>query len=230
MIWQTNRVHWHLLPGLDGSSGLFRPFLALLPSHVQTRSVSYPTELTSYSDLVGWTLSRLPNEPCGLIAESFSGPIAIHCAARRPDLVRKIVLIGSFISPPVSRLVTGLPLQAIVSIPPPPLLVRLLLVGASASVELVRDTISVIRTTPSRTLAGRIRSLRSLSPDQFPDLSQPILYLQASSDRLVPRRCATILVQRYPQTVLRFIEGPHFLLQARPLECVRAMEEFICDR
>jgi pimeloyl-ACP methyl ester carboxylesterase len=216
-----------LLPGLDGSGRLFGPFLAALPSHVEAQPLAYPAELTTYPELVEWTLAQLPDTPCGVIAESFSGPIALQCSARRPEVIRRAVLTCTFISSPVPRLVGWLPQQTILSLPLPTPAARFFLVGSSASPDLVRETISTIRAAPPRTLAGRIRSVLSLSPSQFSTFSQPILYLQASSDRLVPRRCGEELRRHYPQTVLRPIDGPHFLLQARPADCVEAIEGFL---
>jgi pimeloyl-ACP methyl ester carboxylesterase len=219
-----------LLPGLDGTGVLFDPLLAVLPSSVEARPFSYPHDLVSYETLLEWIGPRLPEKPCCLIAESFSGPLALHCAARYPEKIKKVILVCSFIAPPQTpllRLLRLLPLRPVFSVPLPPLIARIMLLGRDATTDLVRQTLQAIRSVPAQTLAARLRTVLSLRSDSFPDVQQPILCLQARSDRLVPASAARTIARRYPHAEIIPLEGPHFLLQARPADSVRFIETFV---
>src|SRR4051794_21410907 len=91
-----------LLPGLDGTGRLFAPLLRVLPSDVQTTVVSYPPdECRSYRELCEHVAALLPtDEPYIILAESFSGPIAVRIAAASPQSLRAVVLCASFVYVP----------------------------------------------------------------------------------------------------------------------------------
>ena len=74
-----------LLPGLDGTGRLLRNFRDAIGSHTTTILVSYPADrMLDYAALEAFVRSRLPKrKPFVLLAELFSGPIAIGIAARR---------------------------------------------------------------------------------------------------------------------------------------------------
>jgi pimeloyl-ACP methyl ester carboxylesterase len=61
-------------------------------------------------------------------------------------------------------------------------------------------------------------------------IDQPCLYLRASHDRLVPSHCATWFQQRIRNCEVRDVDGPHFLLQARPRETARMIAGFIAGK
>ena len=58
-------------------------------------------------------------------------------------------------------------------------------------------------------------------------VNAPILYLQASHDRLVPTSAAEQVVRIAPHTKVVEIEGPHLLLQCVPKHCAEAIREFV---
>ena len=72
-----------LLPGLDGTGLLFDPLLRILPSHFSSIVISYPPdEPLGYAELVPYVKSRIPaNEDFVIVAESFSGPLAVEIAS-----------------------------------------------------------------------------------------------------------------------------------------------------
>ena len=75
-----------LLPGLDGTGNLFEPFVAHLPEEFPATIISYPTDQKlNYEQLKNLVIRQLPNdEPFALIAESFSGAIAVLIATEAP--------------------------------------------------------------------------------------------------------------------------------------------------
>src|SRR5689334_18272732 len=98
-----------LLPGLDGTGVLFRPFLKLLPSSIEPIVVAYPPrQALGYDELLPLVRSTLPkNKPFVLLGESFSGPLSLRIAAERPIDLKGLILAGSFISCPLGFVPTA---------------------------------------------------------------------------------------------------------------------------
>ena len=93
-----------LLPGLDGTGRLFAPLLRALPG-LEPIVVSYPCrEVLDVQGLLHVIEGALPTEPYILVAESFSGPLAVRVAARRPLGLRGLVLVASFVRSPLGRI------------------------------------------------------------------------------------------------------------------------------
>ena len=87
-----------LLPGMDGTGSLFYPFTRCLPKHVETKIISYSSQQPlSYRQLEEYVISQLPaTGEYILVAESFSGPIAIKIAGRANGGLKAVVLVASF--------------------------------------------------------------------------------------------------------------------------------------
>ena len=86
-----------------------------------------------------WIDGAVPRgEPYAIVAESFSGPVAIAHAAARPDNLVAVVLAASFVANPLPRGLRWLGVFAgVVRAPLPRFAARLLLVGRSAPGALV---------------------------------------------------------------------------------------------
>jgi hypothetical protein len=87
-----------LLPGMDGTGRLFTGFRALLDPRFKVTVVSYPSDQPlGYSELEILVRSSLTeNRPFVLLAESFSGPLAIPIAASLPSGLAGLVLCFTF--------------------------------------------------------------------------------------------------------------------------------------
>jgi len=94
------RRHLVLLPGLDGTGSLFAPLLAHLPETLVPVVVKYPhDQVLYYEQLFPYIREVMPwNEPYILLAESFSGPLAIKFAAAQPENIHALVLASAFFS------------------------------------------------------------------------------------------------------------------------------------
>ena len=94
-----------LLPGMDGTGDLFRPFIDSLPSNFSPTIVSYPRDrIAGYEELGNYLSDAVPREaPYVVVAESFSGPVAVEHAAKQPSNLEALILIGSFVSNPLPR-------------------------------------------------------------------------------------------------------------------------------
>ena len=91
-----------ILPGLDGEAALRVEFVATLAPFLPTRCLSYPDHLSRYDDLLPLIQDQMATIEGDfiLIAESFSGPLALRIAETPPAGLKGILWVGSFISAP----------------------------------------------------------------------------------------------------------------------------------
>jgi pimeloyl-ACP methyl ester carboxylesterase len=225
-------MKWILLPGFDGTGILFAPLLRALPPQIEPVVLAYPPDRISTADeLVEVVLARLPqNEPCVLIAESFSGPIALNAAARHQKTPVAVVLCASFVQCPLPRVLSAILRfcgRASTGMRPPRWLVRRYLLE-EAEEEVFALFYRAIGEVSPRVLADRISVLLNFDQGFVPPaLKFPLLYLQAAKDRLVKARNFEIVQRRYPEAHLERIESPHLILQVQPEASVRAISEFL---
>jgi alpha-beta hydrolase superfamily lysophospholipase len=225
-------MKWILLPGFDGTGILFAAFVRALPSGVEPVVVAYPADRACSADeLVGIVLANLPeNEPCVLIAESFSGPIALKAAAlqQRPPVA--VVLCASFVQCPLPRILAAILKlfgSAVTLTRVPRWLVRGFLLG-DAKEEVVDLFYHAIGEVVPRVLSHRLSVLLEFDENFAPaTLKCPLLYVQASKDRLVNARNFSTVQRRYPEVKLERIESPHLILQAQSEASVRTILLFL---
>jgi pimeloyl-[acyl-carrier protein] methyl ester esterase len=218
-----------LLPGLDGTGELFAPFLAMAPSNCRVQSMKLPPDRgLSYSELAEWVDARLPDGPLVLLAESFSGPLAILVASRCVR-VAGLVLSTTFLERPlpgvlafVSRLV---PRRAWMQ-PPPEVFLRIFLTGGdSALAAAVRRALLGVS---GEVTAQRITSVLTVDvTSEFRTLTCPVLCLQARRDRLVSARSVARMRAIRPNSEFAEIDAPHLLLQTCPQEAWTYVSAFL---
>lgn len=213
-----------VLPGLGGTGSLLQPFCDAMPEEYTARGLSYDDELTAYDDVVAYVRAQLPVEDHVIVAESFSGPVAIALAAQGiPDL-RGIVCVATFARRPRYVPQVAVSLAGFL-----PLTSRLFvfsgmpfLMGRWGTPAFRRQFADILASIPKATLLGRIWAVRCVDvTDALDRVQVPILYLQASRDRLVPRKAARDF------TDIKVIDGPHFLLQANPTDAAAAVAAFL---
>jgi len=212
---------------MDGTGLLFAPFLAAAPMDIELQVVPLPADLARYDALVDTLTPRITLDAgTVLLAESFSGPLALHFAARsRPAAV---VLVNSFVRSPVPAYLRRFARPTFFRVPPPARALRHFLLGADADASLVDALRDALRDVPATTLAQRVAAMATL--DAGADLARvecPILYLRGTKDRLVGESGVNGIVERAPRAQVRRVEGPHLLLQARPAESWRALLPFL---
>ncbi|MFD0739322.1 alpha/beta fold hydrolase [Lysobacter koreensis] len=217
-----------LLPGLDGGGELLAEFAAALAPEFTATVVSYPRDVgLDYAALTALVCERLPrDEPFALVAESFSGPVAIMLAASRPEGLLGVVLCASFATAPRPRLraFTGL-LRALPFRWFPTGLLMPLLMGRWSSRAWSRRVHDAVRAVQPAVLRRRLLDVGTVDVSALvAEINCPLLYLQASRDRLVPYEAWVTIRDRSRHAVCIEIEGPHFLLQARPEECAAAIK------
>lgn len=222
-----------LLPGFDGSGRLFAPFLAETPLPFEPRVIALPSDAPrGYDELTARVVDQLPTDrPFALLAESFSGPLAIRFASRRPRLLTHLVLVATFLRSPLqpwlARL-AGLARPALFARPPPAPAVRALLAGWDAPrsvVAAVRDAMAIL--SPPVAAA---RASAALSADEgaaFARITAPTLWVRASADYLLRSGHVDDARAFRPDARIVLVEGPHMILQRRPRECLAAIGRFL---
>jgi pimeloyl-ACP methyl ester carboxylesterase len=151
--------HLVLLPGLDGTGELFAPLLQALGEDITTSVVRYGAELT-FDEYVESAGKALP-EQCVLIAESFSGPVAIAVAARHPGKIRCLVLCATFAVSPFRTLLSGVRFVPKRMFRPslllPTMVDHFCFSGASISVR--PSPVAVVSTVPPAIMRARLACL-----------------------------------------------------------------------
>ena len=223
--------HFVLLPGLDGTGELFAPLLQALGDDVTTSVVRYVAELT-LDEYVESAAKALP-DGCILIAESFSGPVAITLAARHPGKVRCLVLCATFAVSPFRTL-----LRAAKFIPArlfrpnallPSIVSYFCLNGASISLR--PSPVAAVCSVPPAIMRARLNCLATTDVRPvLPRITPPVLYLRASDDRVVSSRLSLAMTSGLRDVKVVEIDGPHLLLQARPRECAAEIMRFVAAR
>ena len=218
-----------LLPGMDGTGELFARFVACAPPGFECVSIAFPLHTWRYQHFVDWLGERLPSDgPYVLVAESFSGPIAVSLAAVATPRLRALVLCNSFVVPPHSSLWKLLPWRLVFHFPPPAAAVRRYLVGPDAPADLVADVQRTVRKVPPSVLAERLRLLLTKPQGRrLADCTVPVLYVRGTRDRLVGERGFREVQRQCPRVVRRDLNGPHLLLQVSPRASWNAIQEFV---
>lgn len=223
-----------LLPGMDGTGKLFEPLLQIIPEEFQTKAVAYPESLKSFGEYVQFASDQLGTTgEALLVAESFSGPIAIAVLRNPPPNLRAIVLVATFTTPPhalLRHLSMMTPYSLIRAFTPSA--IRLFCANGNAHAEVAQYAADVVKYLPIEVLRERLKLLSQFPSDLKRVLEQsslPILILEPTHDRLVPKS-SLISVGLRSSAKVKKIAGPHFLLQCCPQECWSEIDAFLEKR
>jgi pimeloyl-[acyl-carrier protein] methyl ester esterase len=214
-----------LLPGLHGTTTLFDRFIAAGPPSVSITAIALPAEPLTYRGLADRLAGALPDGKLVIIAESFSGPLALALAARHP--VATLVFCNSFVVAPKSPALRWLPWPFLFKLPVPYFLLHRYMLGRTVDELLVREVAAEIAAAPASVLASRVKSaLRVDELEAFSRCKVPVLYLRGSDDHLVPDVAWRRMAEVRPMTTSH-MPGPHMLLQANPAGAWKAIVEFL---
>ncbi len=211
------------MPGLDGTGKLFSPIIPLLEAHFELTVVTYP-DLASFNDYVDCAQNQLPPTPgYSLLAESFSGPVAIAIMANRPDQVGPSVLCATFARSPLvalNRMANQVP-SGTFSIGA---LSDFCLEISDVDTEDFSETqplpINVTEQLDGAVLKHKISVLSRIDVSALlPQVAAPILQLHGLQDRVVSAGDAQMIERNLPSVRRVDIDGPHLLLQSRSREC-----------
>ena len=226
---------WVLLPGLDGTGTLFEPMLKCMPPEINAVVVGYPLRSPSTaSELIDIILAALPEQQdYVLVAESFSGPLALKAAGQRPRGMRALILCASFAETPMAaRLfpLFGRMIPALKGLGIPAWLMRWCLVGKTSD-ELLQKIRLAIDLLSAEALASRFKVLSEFKKTFAPlTLGLPVLYLRPVRDRLIRQKEVDSLKDRYPALEVQEIESPHLVLQCCAKEAINLISDFVLRR
>jgi pimeloyl-ACP methyl ester carboxylesterase len=215
---------------MDGTGELFAPFVAAAPAQFEPIVVALP-DVANYSALDAAIGRFVPQEgPLLIVAESFSGPLGVHLATTLGKRVRALILCNSFVVSPRPSFLRFLAWPALFAFPTPGIAIRLLLLGLSASPDLVESVKSATRKTSARIMASRLREVLTLDRlEQLRKVSCPVLYLRGTQDRLVTSASGEQVLRAVPHAKRVELPGPHLLLQAMPARSWEAISAFMAD-
>jgi len=174
---------------------------------------------------MGIVLSQLPKEQFILVGESFSGYIAYQVALCKPKNLKLVVFIATFLESPrpfllvLSRL---FPIRLILSAPTPTYIIKYFLFGLAANrviIELFRKSMNQVS---PRILSFRLEEISKLQ-NTYRHSEVKSIYIQATNDKLVPKKCVESFKQIFKNIKVFQIEGSHFILQSNPVACAEVI-------
>jgi len=228
-IQDTGLITLIMLPGLDGTGRLFEPLVRELPGWVKPVVMSYPPDLDlSYKELVSYVAARIPEDrPLVILAESFSGPVAISLAVSGRLQISGVILCSTFSQSPwpfLMRLFTMLPLSAIFGFWFPKSFAHMALLGRDAPDSMAEELMSAVKSVRPSVLAQRLREVAKVDLySHLKEIAVPVCVIKGARDILVPDEAL-----RAPEGAeLHIIDGPHMLLQARAGEAAAIITDFI---
>lgn len=219
-----------LLPGMDGTGILFKRFIEALAPKIDVKVVRYPAQPIGYDGLETFARDMLPrNGPFVIVAESFSGPVAVSLAASCSSRLVGLVLCCTFVRNPYPLLKPFHLLAEHIPVDKVPIrLLSYMLMGGESTAELCSSLRFSLAQVSSATLRERLHAVLTVDVSaKFASIQAPVLYVRALHDRVVPGTTADLLLQLLPSMKIAEIAGPHFLLQTAPAEAARAIEAFI---
>ncbi len=220
-----------ILPGLDGTGARFADFIRAIAPAVDARVIPFPTdEPLGYAELETLVRQALPSDRrFVLLAESFSGPLAIRIGADPPRGLAGVILCGTFAKNPYPWLRRMRPLAVRLPIKSLPRWLRAPLMWGSGNPRRApprgQRAISAVAAPVIRRRIGEVLSVDETA--RLGAIELPILVLTAARDRLLPRAATHLLLQSLPLAQFEEIDGPHLLLQSRPSECAVPVLRFV---
>jgi pimeloyl-[acyl-carrier protein] methyl ester esterase len=223
------------LPGMDGTGISFEPLEQLLPRDVIVKVIRYPTDkLLNFEDTVQCAKDQIQNDQGSVIvlAESFSGPVAIKLVGSGQLKAKCLILCSTFAKSPrpvLFKILSLFPLGVLMEIPFPRCLFKYMVEGGKKNADLFFTMWQRVKTlVPAKVLVHRLKVISQVDVrDWVSKLTIPCLYIQATSDRSVPASSLFDFTEAIPDLRVRRIKGPHFILQAQPLVSLAAIEDFV---
>lgn len=228
-------TRWFFLPGFDGTGLLFEPIKAALQDAAPS-VVCYPNQTPqTYESLVQLVSAALPCDvPYILIAESFSGPIAIQAAALARLRPHALILCASFATcplGPILGMVARLGSRLLFQVRPPEWFIRRYLVGEDAPKKLIEDFYRALGAVSVPVLEARLDSILQVNVlRDLAALSVPVLYIRGSQDRLVKAESLRIIQNFCPGVQIETVNAPHLILQRAPERCVELIRRFLLKK
>lgn len=222
--------HLVLLPGLDGTGRLFWRLKKELGDGIAVTTIRYPDDArVGYEELVPYVRERIGDEPCVVLGESFSGPIAVALAASRPQQVRGVIMAATFLRIPYPSWIV----RAAAAVEPSAWarpLVNFILKGFRSDPELQAEIGRIMKELPASVRARRLREVAQVDVSQaYLALRCPVLVLQARGDWLVTGRQLRAVTKLKDHAEVRTFPGAHMLLQTNAAAAAQDIKDFLAN-
>ncbi len=219
-------------PGLDGTGISYEPLGQFVATNAEVIVVRYPKDkVLSFNETVECAAKQISSiNGAVVIAESFSGPIAIELIGSGKLKAKCLILCATFAQSPRAFLLSiakYLPLSTIMGFRIPDAILKLALGGSEFSESLLPVFHRMKDTVLPKVLAHRLRIVNKVDVRHWlPKLSIPCCYIQATNDMAVPSLAIKNFTSNIPNLTVKNIRGPHFIIQARPKESATVISEF----
>ncbi len=227
---ENEKITLVLLPGLNGTAGLFDPLLSVATHEYELMVISYPThQVKSYKELTEYVLEKM-GEIKGrfvVVGESFSGPIATLLSAKSINGLIGTILVATFASAPYFTFAKYLPWGLIFKLAKFVYWVWIKL-GDTKKASILKAASIELQKVDSVVLAARTRA--ALTVDISTQLRQskvPMVYFSAKYDVVVPKWNLKKILKIKPDINVVTFNTNHFLLQSAPQQAWEAIHKFI---
>ncbi len=224
-----------VLPGMDGSGLGLEAFTEAMGAGFEVRTVAYPPgQPLGYSGLELIARAALPAAGRYIIvAESFSGPLALRIACSSPAGLAGLVLVASFARAPLQLLIRVRWLLRVVPagmlrwVVRRPSLWRHYLTGRRASHQLHAQLGQALRALHPGVVQARLTALAGVDERHaVAGIGVPMLYLRGTHDRAIPAAVANTIAAAAPDCRVVDVATPHLLLQMAPDEAAEHIRGF----
>jgi pimeloyl-ACP methyl ester carboxylesterase len=219
-----------LLPGLDGTGELFAPLIEELHDSFEIQIIRYDTQKKqSYQELFNYVIDNLPSDDFILVAESFSGVIAYQIGLKKPQNLKHIILVATFLQNPRPILLNLIPNSYILSLPIPKIIIKMFFLGFSTDIKTINLFQKIIKTVSPNVLYFRLQEIKKLKLKEE-EITLPITYIQANDDQLVLKKSLKKWERVCHNLEIFQVDGKHFILQSNPKKCAEIITQTMCER
>jgi pimeloyl-[acyl-carrier protein] methyl ester esterase len=216
-----------LMPGMTGTAALLAGLAGELKAARPVQIIDYPmTGPQDYDFLTQFVVDRLPRGPFILLAESFSGPIAIEIAAREQARTKGLILAATFARHPLPASLAPFAYWIDISMIPH-MMIEPMMLGPYGTDELKQQFSRAIHAMPSDTV--RARTQETLNVDKrrlLGDIRCPALCLTGRHDRLIPTERADEIIAGLTHCQHHAFDAPHMFLETHPHEAATVINAF----
>lgn len=228
----SNKHHIALLPGLDGTGELFFPIIPFLEKDFEVHVIKYNHQL-SFDDYVQCVIDQLPeNTPISLVAESFSGPIAIALLASKQRDFHASVLSATFCKPSAPSFLTQfwrfIPEFFFTMNPAYQFSLDWMIIGHDTDSAVRSRTHELLETIPPKHIQNRMCLVNETDVSSMLEkIETPLLYIQAAWDQIVFASAAQEIKYHANDVKIATVDGPHMILQAKPQQCAELIIDHV---
>jgi pimeloyl-[acyl-carrier protein] methyl ester esterase len=167
---------------------------------------------------------QLPNsDPVSLVAESFSGPIAISLLANKKLQFKASILSATFCKSPrpfLTQISQYVPEGLFASNFASKAFTDLFVTGRGANSDVrhkARDLLNQVSPNQFQSRMGLVNEVDVT--DELKEIDVPLLYIQATKDRIVLADSGTEIKKHAKKMEIVKVGGSHMILQTQPETC-----------